>query len=109
MMPATATSKPMPATISFAPSRVITSENGAAMIAPIRRAAMQARSHDCVADETTSATKAPASIMASTPMFTRPPIRFSIPPMAVSRSGVVTTKAELRMASIICAHPLGAK
>ena len=91
--PATATVKPRPTMISLARNRVITSDIARPTRAPIAPAATVASAALEVAAETSTATSAPASIIDSRPILTRPPIRLTNPPIAASRIGVVIMSA----------------
>ena len=62
-------------------------------MAPTASAAANAAPTLPVAAETSTAASAPASIIDSSPMLTRPPMRLTIPPIAVSKIGVVISNA----------------
>ena len=79
--------------ISLARRRVTMSDMARPTKAPTADAAAVPRNALPVAEETCTATSAPASIIDSSPRLTRPPTRLTKPPIAAKRIGVVVNSA----------------
>src|SRR6266853_3011722 len=98
--PRTSRLRPNPATIWLAPNRVIDQEKTRPSPAPATIAASKPRYGLPVWALTTTAVKAPANIIGSSPMLTMPPCLLISPPMAASRMDVLAGAAAVRMPRI---------